>query len=79
MGSAGGDHHVVDQGWDILEERLQGGRIVGVENRSALRVELKRCLLKAFGIAPGEDDAGALEAGLAGRFPARCRRCLQWR
>ena len=63
VGSAGGDHHVVNRGWEILEERLQGGRIVGVEGRGALRVELERCLLEAFGIAPGEDDAGALGAG----------------
>jgi hypothetical protein len=65
---------VVDRGWEILEERLQGGRIVGVEGRGALRVELERCLLEAFGIAPSEDEAGALGAGLAERFPARCRR-----
>ena len=59
VGSAGGDHHVVDRGWEILEERLQGGRIVGVEGRGALRVELERCSLEAFRIAPGEDDVGA--------------------
>src|SRR5262249_10966409 len=65
-GTAGGDHHVVDRSWEILEERLQGGRIVGVEGRDALRVELERCLLEALGIAPGEDDAGALGAGSPG-------------
>src|SRR5215472_3182697 len=36
VGSTGGDHHVVDRGWKILEERLEGGRIVGVEGRGAL-------------------------------------------
>ncbi len=46
-----------------MEERLQRDRIVSVEGRGALRVELERCLLEAFGIAPGEDDAGALGAG----------------
>ena len=68
MGSAGGDHHVVDRAWEILEERLQGGRIVGVEGRGALRAELARGSLEAFGIAPGEDDAGALGAGSPGGF-----------
>ena len=43
-------------------------RIVCVEGRGALRVELDRCLLKALGIAPGEDDAGALGAGSPGGF-----------
>src|SRR5262249_52832079 len=68
VGSASGDHHVIDRGWEILEERSQGGRIVGVEGRGALRVELERCLLEAFWIAPGEDDAGPLGAGAPGGF-----------
>jgi hypothetical protein len=68
VGSAGGDHHVVDRGWESLEERLQGGRIVGVEGRGVLRVELERCSLEAFRAAPGEDDAGALGAGSPGGF-----------
>jgi hypothetical protein len=64
---------VVDRGWKILEEQLEGGRIVGVEGRGALRVELERCLLEAFGIAPGEDEAGALGAGSPGGFqPDAC-------
>ena len=53
---------------EILEERLQGGRIVGVEGRGPLRVEFQRCLLEAIEIAPGEDDAGALGAGSPGGF-----------
>jgi hypothetical protein len=73
VGSAGGDHHVVDRGWEILEERLQGGRIVGVEGGGALHVELARCLLEAFGVAAGEDDAGALGAGSPGRFQPDAR------
>src|SRR5262249_58882 len=68
VGSAGGDHHVIGRGREILEERLRGGRIGGVEGRGALRVELERCLLEAFWIAPGEDDTGALGAGAPGGF-----------
>src|SRR5262249_9747317 len=37
-------------------------------SRGALRVELKRRLLEAFGIAPGEDDASTLGAGSPGGF-----------
>src|SRR5208282_6913814 len=40
VGSPGGYHYVIDGSWESLEERLQGRRIVGVEGRSALRVEL---------------------------------------
>jgi hypothetical protein len=68
VGSAGGDHDVIDRAWEIPEERLQGGRIVGVEGRGALRVEFECCLFEAFGIAPDEDDAGALGAGSPGGF-----------
>jgi hypothetical protein len=68
MGSAGGDHHVVDRGWEIPEERPQGGRIVSVEGGGAVRIERERCLLEAFGIAPGEDNAGAFDAGSPGGF-----------
>jgi len=66
--SAGGDHHVVNGGWEILEERLQGRWIVGVESRGALRVELQRCLFEAFGITPSEDDASTLGASSPGGF-----------
>ena len=59
---------MIDRSWEILKERLQAGWIVRVEGRGALRVELARCLLEAFGIAPGEDDAGALGAGSPGGF-----------
>jgi len=68
VGSAGCDHHVIDRGWQILKERLQGGRIVGVKSRCALRVYIERCLLEAFGIASSEDDAGALGASSPGGF-----------
>ena len=66
VGNAGSDHHMVDRGREILEERPQGGRIVGVEGRGALRIEFERCSLEAFRIAPREDDAGALSAGPPG-------------
>src|SRR5271163_3607676 len=65
---AGRDHHVVHRGWEILQKRLQGGRIVGVEGRGVLCVEFKRCLLEALAIGPGEDDPGALGSGSPGGF-----------
>src|SRR5262245_38491735 len=68
VGSAGCDHHVVDRGWEIMEERLQGDRIVGVEGPGALRAKFDRRLLEAFGVASGEDDAGTLGAGSPGGF-----------
>src|SRR5262249_10544867 len=43
-------------------------RIVGVEGRGALRAKLERRLLEAFGVAPSEDNAGALGAGSPGGF-----------
>src|SRR5262249_5784128 len=46
----------------------QGRRIVGVEGGGALRAKLDRRLLEAFGVAPGEDNAGALGAGSPGGF-----------
>ncbi len=55
VGSAGGDHHVVDRRWEILEERLQGAGIVGVEGRGALGADVERGLLEALGITAGED------------------------
>src|SRR5262245_22711959 len=67
-GRASGDHHLVDRSWEIVEERPQGRRIVGVEGRGALRVQLERRLLEAFAVAPGEDNAGALGAGSPGGF-----------
>jgi len=68
VGSAGGDHHVVDRVWEVLEKRLRGGWIVGIEGGGVLRVELERCLLEALGIAPGKDNAGALGVGSPGGF-----------
>src|SRR5262249_34183079 len=44
-GRASGDHHVVDRGREIVEERPQGRRIGGVEGGGALRAKLERCLL----------------------------------
>jgi hypothetical protein len=68
---------MVDRGWEIPEDCLKGGRLIGVEGCGALRVEFERCLLEAFGIAPGQDDAGALGASSPGGFQpdaGRCRR-----
>jgi hypothetical protein len=59
VGSAGGDYHVVNRSWAILEKRPSCG---------TLRVELERCLLEALGIAPCEDNAGAFSAGSPGSF-----------
>ena len=51
---------MVDRRWQILEESLQRGGIVGVERGGALSAELERSLLQALGIAGREDDVGAL-------------------
>ena len=64
---------MIDRGWQILKERLQGDRIVGVKSRCALRVYIERCLLEAFGIAPSEDDAGALGVSSPGGFKPDAR------
>ena len=37
-------------------------------SKTAVRVEIERCLLEAFGIASSENDAGALDAGSPGGF-----------
>ena len=63
MGSAGSDHNMVNRARQILKERPQGSRIVGIEGRGALGAEFARRLFEAFAIASGEDDAGALGAG----------------
>jgi hypothetical protein len=59
-GSAGSDHNMVNRAWQILKERLQGSRIVGIEGRGALGAEFARRLFESVAIASGEDDAGAL-------------------
>ena len=70
MGSPGSDHNMVNRARQILKERLQGSRIVGIEGRGALGAELARGLFEVFAIAPGEDDAGALSAGAPSGFKA---------
>ena len=52
MGSAGSDHNMVNRARQILKERLQGSRIVGIEGRGALGAEFARRLFEAFAIAP---------------------------
>ena len=70
MGSAGSDHNMVNRARQILKERLQGSRIVGIEGRGALGADFARRLFEAFAIASGEDDAGALGAGTPSGFTA---------
>ena len=73
MGSAGSDHNMVNRARQILKERLQGSRIVGIEGRGALGADFARRLFEAFAIASGEDDAGALGAGTPSGFKAYAR------
>jgi hypothetical protein len=61
---------MVNRARQILKERLQGSRIVGIEGRGAIGAEFARRLFEAFTIASGEDDAGALGAGTPGGFKA---------
>ena len=49
---------------------LQRSRFAGVEGRAALSADRLRRLGEALGIAPGEDDAGALGAGAPRGFQA---------
>jgi len=64
---------MVNRARQILKERLQGSRIVGIEGRGALGAEFARRLFEAFAIASGEDDAGALGAGTSSGFKAYAR------
>ena len=66
--SAGGDHNMVNRARQILKERLQGSGIVGIEGRGPLGTKFARRLFEAFGIASGEDGAGALGAGTPSSF-----------
>lgn len=66
--AAGRDQHMVDRRGQILEESAEGGRIGRVERRGTQRADLGGGLLEAAGIAAGQDGAGALGAGQAGRF-----------
>jgi hypothetical protein len=49
--AAGGDHDVVDWGWQVLEEPSEAVRVGGVECRAAEGAELSRGVLQALGIA----------------------------
>src|SRR5262249_7689236 len=68
VGSAGGHHHMMDRARQILEERLDCGRIAGVEGGGTLCAELTCCLPDSLLFAPGEDNAGALRASAPGGF-----------
>ncbi len=66
--AAGGDHDVVDRGWQVLEEPREACRIGGVEGCAAQGAELSGDVLQALGIAAGEDDVGPFGACPAGCF-----------
>jgi hypothetical protein len=66
--AAGRDHHMVDRCRQVLEEPLQGGRVVGVEGGGALRAEFPRRLLEPVGTTAGEDDIGTLGSSASGCF-----------
>jgi hypothetical protein len=60
--------NMVNQGRQIPKKRLQGIRVVGIESRGALGAEFARSLLKALGVACGQEDAGAFGAGTPSGF-----------
>ena len=68
MRSAGGDQNMVNRARQILKERLQGSRIIGIEGRGALGAKFARRFFEAFAIAAGENDVGALGAGTPSSF-----------
>jgi hypothetical protein len=51
---------VVDRGRELLEESLEGRRIVRIERRGAQGAELACRLPQPLGIAAGQDDVGSL-------------------
>jgi hypothetical protein len=59
---------MVNRGRQIPKKRLQGIRVVGIKSRGALGAEFARGLLKALGIACGDDYAGAFGAGTPSGF-----------
>ena len=61
---------MVDRRGDVVEEALETLEIGGVERRGARRPDVARGGLEALGVAPREDDLGALGAGAPGRLEA---------
>src|SRR5213592_81708 len=70
VGTAAGEHHVVDGRRQVLEEPLQAIDVGRVEGGGALRAELAGGVLEALGVAGREDDLGALGPRQAGRLEA---------
>jgi hypothetical protein len=61
--AAGRDHHVVYRCWQVLEERPQGSRVVGVEGCGVWRAEFERRLVEPVGISARKRDVSTLSAG----------------
>jgi hypothetical protein len=57
---------VVDRTRQLVEEGPQGVRIVRVEGRRALGIDVERGALEPLAVAADEDDVRALLAGAAG-------------
>ena len=70
VGTAGGDHDVVDRSLEICEESLQGIQIVGVEGRGAQRSQLARRVPQPVRIAADQDHIGSLGPGAPRRLEA---------
>ena len=68
VGTAGGDHHMVDRTRQALEELRELVGVRGVECRSLQRANLECGLLQMLGIATGEDDLGPLRVCSAAGF-----------
>ena len=68
MGTAGGDHHVVDRGREILEERLSEAG--SVASKAAMRCASSSSAARSrrSGLRPVRITLGALGAGSPGRF-----------
>ena len=64
---------MVDRPRQIVEEPLHRGRVVGVESGAPACSDVARRLGEPFGVAPGDEDVGALAAGAAGGLEADSR------
>jgi hypothetical protein len=70
VGPPGGDHHVVDRPWQVLEEATQRRGVGGVEGGGAERADLLGGALEPVRVAGREDDFGPLGAGSPRRLEA---------
>ena len=73
LARVGGDQDVVDRPRQIVEEPLHRSRVVGVERGAPACSDVARRLGEPFGVAPSEEDVGALAAGAAGGLEADSR------